>query len=511
MAAAIPPPPVPVADSQPSPLTRYALQDINTPCQTDGFYVELVSREDPAYQRFTPMARGTPYATVPGADSRIVARYTGNQLYFLKQTADIDSMRVMFNSQYDNYVLWIWATQTLSQDSYNSRITYVDESVDVPRFERVSTVKRDVWERNPTLAYESTLTAMIGAKVFAPGTGYGALDANGNVIPTIGTLGNAMALGVVGTGGAIVSWVVVVEGSGITDAGSLVITGSGTGASATAIVQPVAAILLHQEKRELADSDPLSHDYVEIVNVWETVPGVALSNIKWDSNSNTFPSESKQKKLKSAITPGASIITIGGDPYVQIITQQDIDDNTAYEIVTLLPPPEAHNLATAVESTKYAPFQFPATLDTTLYSESSGVLGYNPAFTRIVKHQTKTYFVVSASEPDITSIMEDLTTTGGVPILGSIFGLLRQGGSLAFGTVSEIIYDAVELVYNSLVIDWPGSDPDLTTYEADWVGDDDDPRAVIGSVQGVNGKYFLWEVNITFVKFLIPPVGVIPP
>lgn len=510
----VPSPPPPQPDLSPTPWTRKALQDLNTPCQTDGFYVELVSRDDSAYQRFVPIARGTPYSTVPGADTRIIAQYAANPLYFLKQTADVESMRVLFAGQYDNHVLWIWATQTLSQDTYNAKISYPDENVSFPRYERVSTVKRGVWEASPTLAYVSALTALLSVTITGAGTGYGALDANGNVVPTVGTTGAGMALGVIGANGAIVGWVVIVEGSGITGGASLTITGSGTGATATARIQPAGCVLTHQEKRELAESDPLGHDYVQIITTWDTLPGVTLVSSKYDEKTNTVITESKTRKAKGSITPGASDITVGMDHFVQIVEEVAIDDNTAWEVVTLQPRPVAHDLASAIATKKdYVPFEFPATLDSALYVSSVGVLGYNPAFVRRVKQVTLTYWVISTTAPDIDSIMAD-ATVGGILFLGSLFGVIRSGGNLILGTLAEIVYDAVTLAYSGgLTIDWPGSVPDFTDYLADWVGTDAMPTGARFWRGEVNpeGNYFRWRVDLTNVQYLMPSQGTLVP
>lgn len=496
----IPEPPVPVADPQPTPLTRYPLQDINTPCQTDGFYVELVSRTDEAFTKFDPMARGTPYATIPGARSQLVDQYAGNPLYFLKQTSDVDSMRVLFNSAYDNYVIWIWATQTLSQNATNARVTYVDEALLVPRFERVSTTKRQVYETTPALSFQSALTALVSVAITAHGTGYGAPDANGRPVPTVGTVGNAMALGVVDSSGGIIDWVVTVEGVSITSGAALTITGSGTGATATARIQPAGAILLHQEKRELPEGDPLSHDYVEIVQTWETVPGATLTQSHYDAGTNTIVTEAKTKKLISAITPGATTTGSGTGAMVVITTEEPIDANTSFEVVTRQPLPTYHDLASAlVTKRENPPFEFPATLDVDLYVSSTGALGYAPAFVRRVTQVTFTYWVINAVAPDVDS------EVNGIPILAGIWGLTAKG----VGTIPEVIMNAKNITYaGGTTIAWPGSTPNLTDYLADWVGGD--PRCIHQDVSP-DGDFFRWRVDLTFVQFLVEPQGVIVP
>lgn len=458
----IPPPPVPVADSQPTALTRYALQDINTPCQTDGFYVELVSRTDPAYMAANPIKRGTAYASVMGADSRIVAQYAANPLYFVRQTADIDSMRVMFNSQYDNYVLWIWATQTLSQNSYNSHVTYADESLTTPRFERVSTIKRNVWEANPTLAYQSALTAMIAVTLSAGGSGYGALDANGTVTPTIGTVGNAAAEAVV-LNGVIIDWIVTIEGSGIGSGANLTITGSGTGGVATAIIQPAGAILVHQEKKELSAEDPLSHDYVQIVQTWETLPSVIL--IEWDQDEET------QVNVKTTFQVVANPVSAPSATAGILISYRKIDAVKSMKIVRDF----TAFLAFSFTEQKFGADQFPALFDYTTYfwSDPCGA-----------------FFSIRSAFSCKTQIITTVTYT---TTQQSTSGLILKPKSLQLGRGfqmnQQVLVDDGSITYLGSctgTASWTGSDPTYTDYIT----------LIQGTMQVTAAESVLWKAGL---------------
>lgn len=461
--AAIQPPPVPVADGQPSPLTRYPLQDINTPCQTDGFYVELVSREDSSYQRFNPIARGTPYATVPGADSRIVAQYSGNPLYFLKQTADIDSMRVMFNSQYDNFVLWIWGTDTLSQDTYNSEVVYVDESSSTPQYTRVSEIRRKTFEATPFLTYKSALTALLSVAITAAGTGYGALDANGVPVPTLGTVGNALAMGVVDANGAIIDWVVVVEGSGIASAAALVITGSGTGATATTRIQPASAVLVSQKKQELPESDPKSHDYVRVVRVYQTLPGAVLT--EYDQDDETQVNVVTTYQIVAA--PVSSPTQTNGI----LISYRKIDSQKSLKIVRDF----TAFLSFSFDEQKFGADTFPALLDFSTYSFTDACGAFSQLRSQFsAKTQIRTHVSYTATKQ----------TYAGLQLLPKSLMLGR-----GFQINQSVLVDDYTFTYVGTctgTVSGFGSTPNYSTY----VG------SILGTEQLVAGESVLWKAGI---------------
>lgn len=481
------------------------VQDLSEPSQKVGFFTELVNREDAAYQKVWPIERGTPYSNTLGAEQRVIDAFADNPLYFLKQIRPGSTSSSDFGSS-DLAVLWVWATDSLAQDSYNAEVTYEADGVLYPAFQRVSQIRRKDWEASPTIAPLTTLTGLLSVAITAAGTGYtyatGAAATGAEATAVV-------LLGAGGVGGPIIDWIVTKEGSGVTAGAALTITGDGAGATATARIQPASAVLVSQKKQELADGDPYSHDYVQIVRIYATLPGPTLTEVKINPETLAKVTVSKTRKVTSAITPGVEVVTVGMITYNKVTSLEPIDLNTSYEVITLQPLPDAHSFATAIQETDYSPFQFPATLDVDLYVDTAGLIGYTEAFTRRVKHQRYTWWEISLTEPDITTLMEDLSASGGIPILGYLFGSFRNGGSVQWNTLSEIIYNSVTLSYGLISIDWPGSTPDFDTYLSSWVDSMSGPRNVIGSVRA--GDYFLWKVQIIQIKFLIEPRGTVVP
>lgn len=257
-----------------TPPWRKPIQELNCPNHRQGFYTELVNREDSAYQEVWPIKRGTAYASIKGSDSRVITTYAANPLYFLKQIRPGSSSASDFGAS-DQAVIWLWATDELAEDTYNADIDYPGESEAVSRYVRTSHVRRKDYEPTPSIAYGSTLTGLLSVAVGAAGTGY---------TQATGTIATGATAEAVCFGGAIIDWIVTHQGTGVTSGAALAITGDGTGATATARIQPATAILTHQEKKELPEDDPRSHDYVQRIRVYEILPGPWLPFTRYDDN-----------------------------------------------------------------------------------------------------------------------------------------------------------------------------------------------------------------------------------
>lgn len=236
------------------------------------FFRELVSRESARFQELSPIKVGTLYSSCVGADQRVVDAFP--LLYFLRETVPIGSNTVAGMSQ-EKFTIWEWSTIPDAESSYNAAIDYLGDSVTNPTFTRVYTVRRAAYEAAPTIALGTPLTALVGAAVTAGGTGY---------TQATGTVGTGAEIEFVIAGGAIISGIVTKEGSGVTTGQAITIAGDGTGATATARVQPVAAILTSQKKQELNDSDPLSKDYVVVTRTYEVLPGPWIPETRYDDN-----------------------------------------------------------------------------------------------------------------------------------------------------------------------------------------------------------------------------------
>ncbi len=169
----------------------------------------------------------------------------------------------------------MFATRELGQSQWDALIDYPGESVAVPRWQRSITVKRQDYDENQTVAYVSTFSGLLGVKITAPGQDYTECTA------TAGT--GAEAKAVLGENGEVLDWIVTKDGTAVTDGAAVTITGDGTGATGTAIAQPAAAVLTHQEKREFDDGNLMSHDYVNVIRIYEVLPGPWLPFTRWDN------------------------------------------------------------------------------------------------------------------------------------------------------------------------------------------------------------------------------------
>lgn len=311
-----------------TPPYRKPIQELRSPDFKDGFFTELVNRQDSAYQKVWPIPRGTPYAGILGSDQRVIDYYANNPLFFLKQTRPGNSSSSDFGSA-DNQVIWVWATDQLAQDTFNSEITYEEEGVTYPVFVREYDVRRKQWEANPTLAVATSLTCLLSVNLTGAGTGY---------TQATGTIGNATAQAVC-FNGQIIDWIVTIEGSGIASGAALVIVGDGTGATATARIQPASAVLVHQEKQELPDDNLWGHDYVRIVRQYMTLPGPTLTTyFVSDEVRGTPVLKSIHNDLLSSLvlSTGDYIISDEIQPLNTVVGQQ-----TSTSFQSVLPPDES--------------------------------------------------------------------------------------------------------------------------------------------------------------------------
>lgn len=402
-----------------------------------------------------------------------------------------------------SHVQRTYAKDRQLQQTYNYSISYDEEGNAFPTFTRDYIVRRYGYV---PLTKGSLLRGLMSTAVNAGGTGY---DQETVTVVLTGGTGSGGAVSAVVSGGVIVHLAITAEGD-YTIAPTLTISGgAGTGAMGTCAVQPGSTVLTKEDFLRTPES-ALDGLWSLVRRVYTTLPGATTTETHYDATTNTDITVSKTRKLKSDITPGAVIVGSGTGATVVVTTEEPIDNLTAFEVVTVQPLPANHGYTTALETKQdFVPFEFPATLDVDLYVSSTGALGYNPAFVRRVSQITKTWWEISATKPDISSIMND-ATLGGLTVLASIWGLTAKG----VGTIPEIIMDAKTITYPGGVgIAWPGSIPDLTTYLSAWVGTTSSPtgaRAWRGEVNP-DGNFFRWRVDITFVQYLVPPQGTIVP
>lgn len=206
------------------------------------------------------------YSDMKGVEQAIIDRHpTG--LWFSEEILPLRSSEVGGMPGH-SYVIWVWCSDLLAQSSTNAFITYAEESVAHPIYAREYIIRRDAWELSQTIAMGLALTALIGVTITAGGTGY---------TQATGTIATGATVVFVCSGGAIIAGIVTKEGASVTSGGAITITGDGTAATATAVIQPATAVLVRQEKRELPADSNLSKEFVRVVRVYETLPGPALT------------------------------------------------------------------------------------------------------------------------------------------------------------------------------------------------------------------------------------------
>jgi len=247
------------------PPPRFPVREFHSPNFADGFYTEVIKRTDPAYMAVVTPQRGVLYSQIQGANPQVIAQFPN--LYFL------DEQR-LGNSH--EFVVWIWASDPAAQDSYNAEVTYAEDQLAYPTFKRVYSVRRDTRDaKNFGGAMFSTLTSVIAVQVTNGGTGYSKATAI-----SFGS-GTAKAVPVIANG--IIIAIIVTKGGGVyTTPPSVTITdtGGGTGAAATAQIQPQSAQLVRQIEQEFPDDSPWRWEFVRIVLEYRTLPGPVVTEFK---------------------------------------------------------------------------------------------------------------------------------------------------------------------------------------------------------------------------------------
>src|SRR5437762_12865420 len=106
-----------------NPPPRIPIREFSTPSLGDGFYTERLDYSSPDYRE---IERGAKYADQISADRTVIDQFP--DLFFLKEIRDARTYP---------YGTRIWATDRLSEDTYNSAVEYVSEAVPFPAFTRV--------------------------------------------------------------------------------------------------------------------------------------------------------------------------------------------------------------------------------------------------------------------------------------------------------------------------------------------------------------------------------------
>lgn len=446
---------------------------------------------------------------------------------------------------YGSMQYW-WANDFTAQDGYNATVDYAENSNAYPTFVRSYRVLRSDYLVTGPSTKELAFTGIVSIAVTNGGTGY----TTDFAITFTGGSGSGLAGTAITDGrGAIIRIELTNVGTGFTGAPVITFTnGSGAGAAATAVIQPTTCLLVEEKHGKLPEDDPHASLYDLVRRTWMTLPGPAITTTrldddgvtvtitrqrmavgsiatseavttgvwirkwkgegdavqavqitesrpvnvansaltasKYDPESNTVYTEARTRKETSTITEGGSVVTGS-----EVIVESDpITELVAWELVKTFPDATAHDLTNAITiSEESAPYQFPATVDSTQYAASGGLIGYTKAFVRHVPHLTKVFFVIG-TKPLLTDYV--------VPPAPAAMFALTLGGD----PISDAIYDGVALLYNGITATYPGSTPSLTVYKADWLNQ---LKPVLGSVREAGSK-FRWKVEVTFITFLLP-------
>lgn len=306
-----------MADEKPQiPPPRFPVREFTTPNFADGFYTEAFKRTDPAYMAVQVPKRGTLYSTIQGANPQVIAQFPN--LYFAKEIRAGNS---------HEWVLWIWASDPAAEDSYNANVSYSGDATSYPIYQRVRTVRRDVYENSPTLTPLGGLTSLIAVDITAAGSNY---------THATGTTGTGATVTFVCAAGQLIAGIVTNCGTGCTSGGAITITGDGSGATATAIVQPTGAKLVSQKKLEFSNESPLRNEYVQVLLNYETLPGPILWKPGFNTEFDNATSEYRQRvALPASPTPIDTVIVSPGG-----LTQYVVD--------SYVEPGESTNVGTKV-------------------------------------------------------------------------------------------------------------------------------------------------------------------
>ena len=396
-----------------SPPLRKPVQEYLTPDFSVGYFTELIDRTDPAYK--TPV-RGMPYASIRDAKQWVISAFPN--LVFLKESRWRES---------DQFVTWTFGTDPAAEDTYNAEVTYSGESAACPIYARLYTVRRDVYDAAPTATPGAPLKTIISLHVTAHGDGY----TNATV-----TASNGAKIAPVISAGQIVSLVLTAQGSDVTIAPTITITGDGSGATATAVIQSQSAVLVSQKKVEFPQDHPLRNEYVQVVRIYETIPGPPLTGtvITGEGQSGTLTRQTVAPG--TTVTPSALMVSGKVEP-------ESAGKSVLETVVVTEVFPET-NLS--VERPDVTPEKFRALIPTTTSSEvlvgtvalpslSVGDLSKSEGQLTVFKKKTATTARAAVSLP-VTITQKKTTPEGQVATVSETLCAEGDPSATASATVS---------------------------------------------------------------------------
>lgn len=227
-----------------------------------------------------------------------------------------------------------WTTPAFyNQDITNWEEDYVSDSADHPVFVRRYKTRRDQYA---TLARGAgaTLSGVWLIKITNPGSGY-----SQETPPTVtiaGTGSGATAVALVNPDGTI-SWIrLTAEGSGYTATPNVTIAAPSAGVQATAeaTIQSTSCVLIKQQTNNFPEDDPRYALFLIETRVYQTFPGPILEQWNFEPRIEKYVKISKQLILKS---------TVPADPNAEVVADnitieyQDLTANYSAKITTTVP------------------------------------------------------------------------------------------------------------------------------------------------------------------------------
>lgn len=315
-----------MAEREQLPAPGLPIPELRSPDHTQLYYRELVSRQDSRWYNNNPIKRGTLYSSLQGGDVRIAKAYP--DLYFVRETVPLGSDTVAGMTQ-SNMVVWEWATTPDAESTFNAEVSYLADGTFNPVYARTYTIRRDVYDNGPRIVVGTPLTALIGVQIKNGGKKYKHADAEflcGGEDAEIAFVINA--------DGEIVSGIVTKEGTGFNPDSQITVVGDGSDAEAEPIIQPPTAILTSQKKVEFNDNDPMSHEFVKVLRVYEVLPGPWVPFTRYDDDLG--PVQGRRRavfntgQLGGVITPTSKTNYEGrdGSSVVLIEIQENWTDGT---------------------------------------------------------------------------------------------------------------------------------------------------------------------------------------
>lgn len=375
-----------------------------------------------------------------------------NELYGSPPPLDTNPDKMLVNETPIDWahVKRLYASDRVNQDTYNASITYLEEANANPIFTRDYIVRRANYTPKTK---GSALSGIVNAFVTAPGSGYTKQTVS---VSLSGGTGSGGAITAIVSAGFIQHLVITSEGN-YTVAPTITIndSGSGTGATGTAVVQPQTAILVKEDMIRMTDQ-PLDGLYVLVRRVFKTLPGPTLTDYDQDPKYVSLITTTMREVANPVSAPSS---TQG-----VIVHYKPIDSTTSIEIIQTFSTPVDHS------TQRFAAWSFPGLFYSFFNNAPCGtILDQRAAFSAMV-------------QIELVHTFGFFTPVAGLTLIPNSFAI----GSFRIGPV---LNDAFTLESNNpsctFTVDIDASSPDVSTYEG-----------FAGTPQLVSGESDIWKAFI---------------